>query len=130
MGASRCLAVSLAVIAGCGGGGGGGGEGSAAPLLRLTAHCQGLPGPTPCSTDEGEPPTVPICQLDGAFFWRSDMDIDCDGGTSAICRGDPDFQPETSATDSAWNPLDASALPFAVVPLPSNGFDYIAQDIQ
>ena len=34
-----------------------------------------------------------------------------------------------SGTDSQGNPLDASTLPFYVIPLPSHGFDYAAHGI-
>jgi hypothetical protein len=105
-------------------------EVNAQNLLALTAACDILPGSTPFATDEGEPSNIDICRLNGAFWWRADMDIDCDGGKSIICRNDPAFQPETSITDSRDKPLDASKLPFVVVPLPSNGFDYVGQGIE
>ncbi|MEI2764086.1 MAG: glycoside hydrolase family 75 protein [Dermatophilaceae bacterium] len=54
------------------------------------------------------------------------MDIDCDGKPSTVCNksADPAFQPQTSATDSKGAFLDASELPYVVIPLPSTRFDY------
>jgi hypothetical protein len=40
------------------------------------------------------------------------------------------IQNATSATDSNGNPLDAAALPFVVIPLPSTRFDYTQHGIQ
>jgi hypothetical protein len=113
-----------------GGGDGGGGTVTAADLLALTSACNRLAGSTDFATDDGEADTVSICTLTGAVWWRADMDIDCDGGKSAACLADPWYQPETSATDSQGQPLDASTLPYVVVPLPSNGFDYTAAGLQ
>lgn len=107
-----------------GGGGGGGNDGpTAQELLALTQTCNQVPGTTKFKTDQGQSATVPICQLNGAVWWRADADIDCDGGTSTECKSDPDYMSETSAKDSKGNWVDASTVPFLVVPLPSNGFD-------
>lgn len=69
---------------------------------------------------------IPICGLTNALFWKADMDIDCDGKSSTVCNktADPAYQGQTSASDSNGDPLDAAALPFVVVPLPSTRFDY------
>lgn len=101
----------------------GSGPPTAADLLALVQNCQQVAGTTKFATDDGDASTIPICQLQGAVWWTSDMDIDCDGGQSAACKADPWYLPETSATDSNGNPLDASTLPYIVVPLESNGFD-------
>lgn len=103
---------------------------TAADLLALVQACNQLPGTTKFATDSGEPNTVSICQLTGAVFWKADLDIDCDGGQSRICKSDPSYLPDTSATDSQGKPLDASTLPFVVVPLPSNGFDSAAAGLK
>lgn len=78
------------------------------------------------ATDDGEDETIPICSLTVGVFWKADLDVDCDGKTSAQCNidTDPAYQDETSATDSHGDPLDAATLPFVVVPLPSIRFDY------
>lgn len=103
---------------------------TAADLLALTTNCQQLAGTTKFATDEGEPSTIPICTLNGAVWWQADMDVDCDGGSSTICKNDPAYQSMTSTTDTQGNPIDASTLPFFVIPLPSNGFDYAAHGIE
>ena len=78
------------------------------------------------ATDSGLAPSIPICKLNGAVFWSADMDVDCDGKTTAQCNSntDPSYQNQTSATDSNNGPLDAAALPYVVIPLPSSRFDY------
>ncbi len=83
-------------------------------------------------TDDEANPSVDICGLDGAFFWKADMDIDCDGKRTAVCNEDTDdaYQDQTSAEDSQGRPLDASKLPYVVIPLPSNRFDYQGQGLQ
>lgn len=97
-------------------------EVTAAALRAITSTCATLPGVTKFATDDGQPETVSICALDGALWWRADLDVDCDGGRTAACRADPSYLPETSATDSNGDPLDAATLPFVVIPLPSQGF--------
>jgi hypothetical protein len=64
--------------------------------------------------------------MEGAVFWTADMDIDCDGRATAACNSatDRSYSPQTSAVDSAGRYLDASSLPFVVVPRPSDRFDY------
>lgn len=122
-GAGTSTGTGTGTSTGTGGmGGGGAGPVTADALLALASTCNRLPGTTDFATDSGAPDTVPLCTLNGAVFWQADMDIDCDGGQSAICMSDPSYQPDTSATDSQGNPLDASTLPFVVLPLNSNGF--------
>lgn len=105
---------------------------TAADLLALTT--QGCSEVTSglYSTDWGQAATIPICGLDGAVFWKGDMDIDCDGKETGVCNGstDPSYWHETSATDSHGEFLDASTLPYVVVPLPSWRFDYAKAGIQ
>ena len=106
--------------------GGGSGPVTAEELLAKVTTCAQLAGTTKFATDTGEPKTIPVCGLKGAVWWQADMDIDCDGKTTAQCNinTDPYYQNQTSATDSKGHPLDAAGLPFVVVPLPGNGFDY------
>jgi hypothetical protein len=101
-----------------------------ADLVALLSSCQQLSGTTSFRTDEGAAKTVPICQLNGAVWWKADMDIDCDGGKGTACKSDPYYQADTAAVDSSGNALDASTLPYVVVPLPSNGFDYKAAGLK
>jgi hypothetical protein len=91
-------------------------------LLDLTADCKRLPGTSLFRTDAGKTPTLEVCQLDGAIWWRADGDIDCDGGRSAPCTSDPWYQPETSSKDSTGKFIDSAKVPHFVVPLASNGF--------
>jgi hypothetical protein len=100
-------------------------------LEALTAGCSAA-STSRYATDEGEPATVDVCALAGAFFWKADMDVDCDGQETAECNlaADPWYQGETSFTQSDGQPLVASLLPYVVVPLPSARFDYQASGIE
>jgi Fungal chitosanase of glycosyl hydrolase group 75 len=100
-------------------------------LMQLTSTCT-VASNSRYSTDDGAPATVDICKLNGAFFWNSDMDVDCDGQSTTQCsiNTDPDFQNQTSFTQSDGQPLNAALLPYIVVPLPSARFDYMASNIQ
>jgi hypothetical protein len=103
----------------------------AAELLALTASCDEI-GAGRYATDYGEPETIAVCGLVGAVFWHADMDIDCDGQPSAACNWDtdPSFLPQTSAKDSNGEFLDASLLPFLVIPGASWRFDYADHGIE
>lgn len=94
-------------------------------LRAATATC-GTPVGGPFATDIELSPTVLMCGLRGAVFWTADLDVDCDGRESAICNHmtDDAFQNQTSATDAQDRPLDAVTLPYVVIPLPSQRFDY------
>jgi hypothetical protein len=104
---------------------------SAAPtadeLLALVATCT-TASKSRYATDDGAAATVDICSLPGAYFWKADMDVDCDGKRTSACSEstDPWFQNQTSASDSKGGWLDASTLPYVVIPLPSTRFDYKA----
>ena len=103
---------------------------SAAQLLAKLEACDKVGGDY--ATDAGGAENIPICSLSGAVFWKADLDVDCDGKVTTSCNAmsDPSFQPQTSATDSHGNPLDAAALPYVVVPLPSSRWDYAAAGLQ
>src|SRR5512135_2943297 len=94
----------------------GAGAPTAAELLAKLATCNKVGGDY--ATDSGGAQTISICGLTGAVFWKADLDVDCDGKMSAQCNinTDPAYQNQTSATDSAGNPLDAATLPYVVVP--------------
>jgi hypothetical protein len=90
-------------------------------------------------TDEGAgiPPNIIPCSLNGsdgtvhAIAWQSDCDVDCDGGQQQVCKNDPAYQPDTSATTSTGAALDANTVPFVVVPLPRpDGFSYTLRGIE
>ncbi len=100
-------------------------------LMALTAQCS-VASNGRYATDQGATPTIDICRLNGAFFWKADMDIDCDGKTTPQCNRstDPSYSNQTSVSDSQGNPLDAANLPFIVLPLPGSRFDFRAQGIK
>lgn len=110
----------------------GGGAATAEQLLALTADCMAVSQGDYQSDDDGSPANIPICGLKGAVFWTADMDIDCDGKETPQCnlQTDPAYQNQTSAEDSQGQPLDAASLPYVVVPLPSNRFDYAAAGLE
>lgn len=95
---------------------------TASELLALTQSCTQLTGTSKFATDSGGSATIPMCSLTGAIWFKADMDIDCDGGSEASCTKDPYYQTSTSCVDSGGDYLDASKLPFVVLPLDSNGF--------
>ena len=94
-------------------------------LARVTAQCN-VASAMKYATDQGSAATVDVCRLTGAFFWKADMDIDCDGQQTAQCNltADPDYQNQTSFTQSNGQALIASQLPYIVVPLPSTRWSY------
>jgi hypothetical protein len=103
----------------------------ASALAAITATCK-VASTARYSLSSGDPPTVDICSLVGAYFWTADMDVDCDGQTSAQCSAatDPSYQAQTSFTQSDGKPLDAAKLPYVVIPLPSARFSYVKADIR
>ncbi len=74
--------------------------------------------------DVGTTANIPVCQTSNVVWWTADLDVDCDGGRGAVCMADPDYLPDTSTVDSRGLPLDASTLPFIVIPLASTRFRY------
>ncbi len=97
-----------------------------ARVLALTANCANrLGGDYKAKIEASWPANIPICGLKGAVFWNADMDIDCDGLETKTCNlvTDPAFQSQTSATDSMGKFLDASIVPYVVIPLPSTRWD-------
>ncbi len=99
-----------------------GGSVTVADVLARLGACTRIGGNY--AKDVGGTSDIPICQTDTVIWWTADMDIDCDGGQGAICMSDPDYLPDTSGVDSLGNPLDASTLPFMVIPLASTRFRY------
>jgi Ricin-type beta-trefoil lectin domain/Fungal chitosanase of glycosyl hydrolase group 75 len=98
---------------------------TAAELLAKVASC------TPASTgkyatDEGEAATINICKTGTAYHWTSDLDIDCDGITTARCSHttDPAYYNETSFQTSTGAFFTADVTHYFVVPLPSSRFNY------
>ncbi|MFC1413600.1 ricin-type beta-trefoil lectin domain protein [Streptacidiphilus sp. N1-12] len=98
---------------------------TAAQLLAQTQTC------TPASngdyaTDEGAAATIPICKKGSAYFWTSDMDIDCDGITTSHCSNstDPTYFDETSFQTSTGQFFTSDVTHYYVIPLPSSRFNY------
>lgn len=104
---------------------------TAAQLLALTKTCKTKVSTSPYATDVGAPDTVDVCGLMGAVFFTADMDIDCDGKPSAVCSKatDPSFQSDTAAQASTGGPLDASVVPYVVVPIASTKWSYTASGL-
>ncbi|MGI5452144.1 glycoside hydrolase family 75 protein [Streptomyces sp. CA-249302] len=69
-------------------------------------------------SDDGMPANIPVCGTRDAVFWKSDMDIDCDGQTGPRCnrRSDPLFSSLTAYQQSDGRYLSAERLPYIVVP--------------
>ncbi|GAA0909441.1 glycoside hydrolase family 75 protein [Streptomyces thermoalcalitolerans] len=102
----------------------------AADLLAVVRQCR------PVSRgryrlDAGAPPTVAVCGLDDAVFWKADMDIDCDGRPTVRCnrRTDPHFSPATAYRQSDGRRLDAERLPYVVLPAASRIWDHRAHGV-
>jgi Ricin-type beta-trefoil lectin domain/Fungal chitosanase of glycosyl hydrolase group 75 len=98
---------------------------SASQLLTKTQSC------TPASngeyaSDDGEASTVEICKNGSAYFWTSDMDIDCDGISTTHCNTstDPWYQDQTSFQTSSGQFFTSDVTHYYVIPLPSSRFDY------
>jgi hypothetical protein len=107
------------------GGGGGGGAPTAAELLAKVTGCTQISNGL-YRTDSETGRTIPVCDKNGAVFWKADMDIDCDGIRTAQCNENTDccFLPDTAFHDSQGRPLNAAQLSFVVVPSPSSTWDY------
>jgi hypothetical protein len=68
------------------------------------------------TTDGGNDDRIPVCGLNGAFFWVADMDIDCDGAGAGQCTEDGATQSQTSFTTSKGKFYDANVVPYYVIP--------------
>ena len=75
---------------------------------------------------EGMTRDIPVCATGAAVHWKSGMTIDCDGQRTEQCNEDTDpaFQPETAFPQSDGEPLVASELPYVVLPLASDTWDF------
>ncbi|MEV4641274.1 glycoside hydrolase family 75 protein [Actinoplanes sp. NPDC049548] len=84
------------------------------------------------ATDDGWSSTVDICKQGSAFFWKADMDIDCDGVRTSNCNEDTDpwYQDQTSFQTSRGTPFQADSTRYFVIPLPSSRFDYSRNGIR
>ena len=99
-------------------------------VFSLTETCIPLEGTDKFKTDDNTTTAiVPMCQLKGAIWFKADMDIDCDGGSTITCKEDRTYLPDTSCVTSSGEPLDAAKLPFIVLPQNSNGWRDLDYDI-
>ncbi|MFD9892242.1 glycoside hydrolase family 75 protein [Amycolatopsis sp. NPDC059027] len=104
---------------------------SAAELLAKTAGCKQI-SKGKYKTDEETGASIPVCDANGAVFWKADMDIDCDGQRTAQCNEKTDccFLPDTAFPQSDGKPLNAAALPYIVVPQASGIWNYEASKLK
>lgn len=100
-------------------------------LGALTANCH-VASNGKYKTGPSNVPTVDICKLNGAYFWKAGMGIDCDGQSTSQCNAStaPGYSNQTSFTQSDNQPLVSSSLSYYVIPLPSSRFDYRAAGIK
>lgn len=121
------------------------------PLLVTTAHAAVTPKAPPsagqllaktnsCSvaskgkykTDTEAGASINICKSGSAYFWKADMDIDCDGITTSNCNKnkDPWYQSQTSFQTSKGKSFQADKTHYYVIPLPSSRFSYKSAGIR
>ncbi|GGP58937.1 glycoside hydrolase family 75 protein [Streptomyces melanogenes] len=83
-------------------------------------------------TDSESAATVAVCDMNGAVFWKADLDIDCDGRPTTACnRGtDRSFHGDTAFHQSDGRPLSAEKLPYVVVPGSSSIWDHGSSGIK
>ncbi|MFJ9212029.1 glycoside hydrolase family 75 protein [Streptomyces sp. NPDC102264] len=83
-------------------------------------------------TRESTAATIPVCDAKGAVFWKADMDIDCDGQTTAHCNSaaDPYYQDSTAYLQSDGRALNPEELPYIVVPLSSSIWNFRSSGIR
>jgi hypothetical protein len=104
---------------------------SASELLAKVKSCS-VVSHGKYATDDGESSTVNICKAGSAFFWKADMDIDCDGVQTSNCNHDTDpwYQNQTSFETSKGKPFQADKTHYFVIPLPSSRFSYKSSGIK
>ncbi|MGW1878591.1 glycoside hydrolase family 75 protein [Streptomyces sp. NPDC001975] len=104
---------------------------SAADLLSKVTSCSQISSGK-YKTDDETSATIPVCGKNGAVFWKSDMDIDCDGQRTTNCNEDRDpwYQDDTAFHQSDGKPLKAESLPYVVVPSSSSIWNYSSAGIK
>jgi Fungal chitosanase of glycosyl hydrolase group 75 len=104
---------------------------SASELLAKVSKCT-VVSHGKYATDDGESSTVNICKQGSAFFWKADMDVDCDGVRTSKCNEntDPWYQDQTSFETSKGRPFQADSTHYFVIPLPSSRFNYQSSGIK
>jgi hypothetical protein len=103
---------------------------SASQLLAKAQSCHQISNGK-FRTDEETGRTVPVCDANGAVWWRADMDIDCDGQRTSNCNENTDccFQPDTAFHQSNGQPLRSDTLHYIVVPSPSSTWRYTSSGL-
>lgn len=102
---------------------------TAAEVLAALGGCSRIGGSY--ASDAGGTSNINVCSgAQGIVHFAADMDIDCDGGQGAECRADPYYQSTTAAVDSRGRYLDASSLPFIVLPLSSSRWNFRNSNIR
>jgi hypothetical protein len=104
---------------------------TAAQLLAKTSSCS-VASKGKYKTDDETGATVNICKSGSAFFWKADMDIDCDGISTSNCNKskDPWYQGQTSFETSKGKSFQADKTHYYVIPLPSSKFSYKSAGIK
>ena len=104
---------------------------SASQLLAKVSSCS-VVSHGKYATDDGESSTVNICKAGSAFFWKADMDVDCDGVRTSKCNEDTDpwYQDQTSFETSKGKPFQSDSTHYFVIPLPSSRFSYSSNGIK
>jgi hypothetical protein len=105
---------------------------TAGQLLAKTNSCS-VASKSKYKTDEDvSSSTINICKSGTAFFWKADMDVDCDGVSTSVCNHntDPAYQNQTSFQTSQGRSFTASSTHYFVIPLPSSRFSYTSAGIR
>ncbi len=90
---------------------------TASQLLSKISTCSKVVSGHAYAKDEGGTKNINICGLNGAVFWKADMDIDCDGRAAGGCPGDdPSYLPDTAFHNLNDQPLAADITPYTVIP--------------
>ena len=105
---------------------------SAAELLAKTNGCNQISNGKYKTDEDSGSATVPVCDANGAVFWKADMDIDCDGQRTTQCNENTDccFQADTAFHQSNGQPLNAAKLPYIVVPSTSSIWKYTSSNLK
>jgi hypothetical protein len=105
---------------------------TAAQLLAKTNSCTVASASKYKTDDDVSSSTINICKSGTAYFWKADMDVDCDGVASSVCNSstDPWYQGQTSFETSKGKSFTASTTHYYVIPLPSSRFSYSSAGIK
>ncbi|GIH13083.1 ricin-type beta-trefoil lectin domain protein [Rugosimonospora africana] len=101
------------------------GDPTASQLLAMTQVCDEV-SDGKYAMHEGGLAKISVCKKKSAYFWTSDMAIDCDGEVTDECNPDTDstFSEGTNFKTSTGKYFTADVTHYFVIPLPSSRFDY------